>query len=275
MDLKIILETVLRLPRYRTAQTPVAKYIAGEDPSWEGILNSFRKTSEELKNARLLRMISRRNFFNSIRGAYMGILWRDLSIDLVAAALRQREFAKKITGVECHGMDTPFALFKANTRYHKFLLLMNRKTANKRRYPNLVPTLDIDLCWHTHQLFPVPYREWCTEHLGTAINHDDTIGRGELDVGLRETSLAWYDAYREPYTTDDLRQSYVSTSRKVAGALFPPYGLYMLNKAKKLKQARLGFCPTDSIANCSCREWSAGSSDWSGRFQYCQRKRSK
>ena len=240
MDMKVILTTVLHLPRHRSTKTSLATYIAAEDPTWQGIVNSFRKTQQELKSAQLLRMLSRRSIFNAIRVGYMGILWRDLSIDLVAAALRQREFAKKITGEECHGLDTPFALFKANTRYHKFLLLMNRKTASKRRYPNLVPTLDIDLCWHTHQLSPVPYRAWCMEHLGTAINHDDTIGRGDLDVGLRETSLAWYNAYRESYTTDDLRQSYMTTNRKIAGALFPPYGLYMLNKGKRLNQARLG-----------------------------------
>ena len=114
----------------------------------------------------------------------MGILWRDLSTDLVAAALRQREVAKRFTGEECYGMDSPFALFKANIRYHKFLLLMNRKTASKRRYPNLVSPLDIDLCWNTYQLFPVPYCAWCTEHLETAIDHDDTIGQGDLDVGF-------------------------------------------------------------------------------------------
>ena len=257
MDLKIILQTVLHPARSRPTQTSISTYIAANDPSWEGILNAFRKTAQELRAAQLLRMISRRNIFNSIRGSYMGILWRDLSIDLVAAALRQREFAKKITGEECRGMDTPFALFKANTRYHKFLLLMNRKTGNKRRYPNLVPTLDIDLCWHTHQLFPVPYRQWCAEHLGTAINHDDTIGRGDLDIGLRKTSLAWYDAYREQYTTDDLRQSYMTTTRKIAGALFPPYGLYMLNKGKKLNQARLGIPPLP-VSNRSCWKWITG-----------------
>lgn len=110
-----------------------------------------------------------------------------------------------------------------------------------KKTTNFVPTLDIDLCWHTHQLFPVSYRQWCIEHLGTAINHDDTIGRGDLNVGLRETSLAWYKAYRESYTTDDLRGTYFSTGRKVAGALFPPYGLYMLRRGQQLNQARLGI----------------------------------
>jgi hypothetical protein len=165
----------------------------------------------------------------------MGLLWTDFSIDLVAASLRQREFAKKITSEECRNLDSPFALYKANTRYHRFLLLLTRRSKT-----NFVPTLDIDLCWHTHQLFPQAYRGWCLEHLGKAINHDDTIGKGDLNVGLRETSLAWYDAYKESYTTDDLRQGYFSTGRKIAGALFPPYGIYMLRKGKKLDRARLG-----------------------------------
>jgi Glycine-rich domain-containing protein-like len=225
-----------------SSSTSLAKYIFTDNPAWDGFVVSFQRTVIELKAARLLRIISRRNIFFSIRSAYMGIMWQDLSIDLVAASLRQREFIKRITSNECNGIDTPFALYKANTRYHKFLLLMNRKSkpANFKKNVNLVPTLDIDLLWHTHQLVPVPYRQWCLEHLGTAINHDDTIGQGDLNVGLRDTSLAWFDAYREPYTTDDLRQSYFSTGRKVTGALFPPYGLYMLRKGKKLNQARLG-----------------------------------
>lgn len=244
-DLYIILKTILRPLRTPSTPTNLAVYITKDKPTWEGFVQSFRRTVAELKGARLMRLISKLNIFSSIRSGYMGILWSDISIDLVAASLRQREFVKKITSNECSGLDTPFALYKANTRYHKFLLLMNRKTkpANKKN-SNLVPTLDIDLCWHTHQLVPVLYRQWCLEHLGTAINHDDTIGQGDLDVGLRETSLAWFDAYREPYTTDDLRQSYFSTTRKVTGALFPPYGLYMLRKGAKLNQARLGniFC---------------------------------
>ena len=240
MDLKIILLSVLRMSKSRPSQTSLATYIDNENPSWEGFVNSFHATERELKAIRLLRMISRPDIFNSIRVAYMGILWRDLSIDLVAAALRHREFAKKITSEECRGMENPFVLYKANSRYDQFLL-MNRKPPSKRRCLIPVPTLDIDLYWRSNQLFPARYRHWCIKQFETTINHDDTIGRGDLGVRLRETSLAWYDAYREPYTIDDLRQSYFTTSRKIAGALFPPYGLYMLIKGKKLNHARLGM----------------------------------
>jgi hypothetical protein len=152
----------------------------------------------------------------------MGILWHDISIDLVAAALRQREFATKITSAELASLDTPLALFKATTRYHKFLLLMRRKKEGKR--VPLVPTLDIDLCWHTHQLSTGEYRKWCVEHLGLAINHDDTVGKESLDNGLRETSAAWYDAYRETYSTENVSES------KVKG-LFSGNGIFSRKKS--------------------------------------------
>ena len=114
-----------------------------QNPTWTDIIQSFKQTTAEPRGARLLRMLSRGNLMNSFQIAYMGILWKDLSIDLVAASLRQREFARKITGDDC-GVDDPSALLNAATRYHKFLLLMKRKPKEKK--VSLVPTLDIDLC---------------------------------------------------------------------------------------------------------------------------------
>jgi hypothetical protein len=76
---------------------------------------------------------------------------------------------------------------------------MNRKSSgNHKKSVGLVPTLDIDLCWHTHQLNAVSYRKWCIKHPGVAVNHNDTVGQESLDSGLRETS-AWHDAYRKSY----------------------------------------------------------------------------
>jgi Glycine-rich domain-containing protein-like len=168
---------------------------------------------------------------------------------LVAAALRQREFSKKITGTSCRALDSPQALFKATTRYHKFLLLIKRRANGKGGKNGLVPTLDIDLCWHTHQLAAHSYREWCIEHLGLVINHDDSIGEKSLNSGLRETSLAWYDAYRQSYAREDLSEAYASKGRTVAGVLIPPYGLFVRNKGKKLKQAQMGSAPPNSFVD--------------------------
>ena len=227
-DAKANLGFCLELQLRRDTQTPPTKphlalYIASTTvPNWKDILTSFKKTTAELKGARLLRALTRGNLFISMQYAYMGILTHDLSIDLVAAALRQREFAIKITSPELSALDTPLALFKATTRYHKFLLLMRRKKEGKR--VALVPTLDIDLCWHTHQLSTGEYRKWCVEHLGLAINHDDTVGKETLDNGLRETSTAWYEAYRETYSTETVRES-------KAKGLFSGNGLFSRKKS--------------------------------------------
>ena len=188
-------------------------YVSGaSNPTWTDILASFQTTTAEMKAARLYRMLSRGSFFNSLSLAYRGILWRDFSIDLVAAALRQREFSKKIISPELREIDTPSALSRATIRYHKFLLLNRRKEKMERKV-GLVPTLDIDLCWHTHQLFAVQYRSWCIEHLGTAINHDDTIAKEDLDKGLHETNQAWSKTYREDYT----KTSGLQTKSRLAG----------------------------------------------------------
>lgn len=109
---------------------------------------------------------------------------------------------------------------------------MNRKSSgkNKKRVA-LVPTLDIDLCWHTHQLNSVSYREWCIEHLGVAVNHDDTVGQESLDNGLRETTSAWYGAYRESYAPNEPSDA---KSRTIAGVR----GLFSRNKGEKSTQPK-------------------------------------
>jgi hypothetical protein len=230
--------------------TALARYVTlhpartNDIPSWKKLFLAFQNTVRQLKAAGVWRQMNRRNVFARLRVAYQGLVWRDLSIDLVAAALRQRNFAQKITGKECEGIDSPQPLLQAITRYHKFMMLLKRSEGlweASKRQNHLVPTLDIDLCWHTHQLHPVDYRNWCGGQLGRFINHDDTIGKNDLKDGLRDTSLAWFKAYREPYTTDDLKKEYMTTGRKVAGVLMPLYGLHVWNKGRKLAQAQRGI----------------------------------
>lgn len=226
-----------------TTGTTLVNYVKSDsgDVTWKGFFHAFRETVAELRAAHVFQLVDRRNIFARLRTAYMGLVWRDLSIDLVAASLRQREFAKKITGEECYGIDSPIALQRALTRYQKFLYLLKLKyDLEKKKHPHIVPTLDIDLFWHTHQLYPQSYRKYCMENLDRLVNHDDTISKRDASDGLRTTSLAWLEVYNEPYTSDNLKKEYLSTGRKVAGIIFPPYGLHMLSKARRLNQARTG-----------------------------------
>ena len=210
------------------------------EPSWEELISVFKKELRGLKHNRSRLQDPRRlNIFSSLLLSYQDIVWNGFSIDLVAASLRQREFATRITNSEHMRLDCPSALSNAGDRYCAFMLLMKHRDPRTKRHISLVPTMDIDLCWHTHQLFPRLYREWCIRHLSRPINHDDTIGTGDLEKGLRETSLLWLDAYSEAYTSDDLKKKYFSWWRRGVGLVFPPYGIYMLRKGKELDQVRL------------------------------------
>jgi hypothetical protein len=60
-------------------------------------------------------------------------------------------------------------------------------------YPDtmLVPTLDIDLAWHTHQLSAGQYQRDMMKRTGRFIDHDDKIGKGKLSGGLGKTKELW------------------------------------------------------------------------------------
>jgi hypothetical protein len=203
------------------------------EPTWIGFDNAVRETIAVFRtgpksNADLV--------FTKIRGAYFNIMRPEFSIDLVAACLRQRIYTNRIIN-ECPGLGSDEELTTAVTRYHKFLRLMNSVDLGRKKRGPFVPTLDIDLCWHTHQLSPQAYRFWCLENLGRAINHDDTIEETTATRGLRATSLAWLDLFDEAYTANDLRKAYFTPARKCAGIIFPPYGVFMLNFGRKLDRA--------------------------------------
>jgi hypothetical protein len=78
-------------------------------------------------------------------------------------------------------------------RYLKFLQLM------KESKSTLVPTLDIDLLWHTHQLSPVAYEEYCKTHVGRRINHVDTIRATKRSTAQDDTARLWAMRYGESY----------------------------------------------------------------------------
>ncbi|KAI9219176.1 hypothetical protein BC828DRAFT_349637 [Blastocladiella britannica] len=75
---------------------------------------------------------------------------------------------------------------QATVRLHKFYLLLSQ---HKDAF--VVPTLDIDLAWHTHQLHPTRYCAYTTKILGGVLNHDDTIAKPKLGNGFEKTALMW------------------------------------------------------------------------------------
>ena len=92
-----------------------------------------------------------------------------------------------------HYKDMEF-LDEAVKRYKKFLYL-------KRLNPQLfiVPMYDIDLIWHTHQLFPDAYRRDTIANLQHVLHHDDSVqdrtANSKLSTADHETRHKWFELY--------------------------------------------------------------------------------
>lgn len=87
-------------------------------------------------------------------------------------------------------------------RYKGFLHLIKR---NRERHVSCfcVPTYDIDLIWHSHQLHPVSYCNDLVAIMGTILEHNDmdsdrTKGQ-KLDAGFSETTTQWEETFGSRY----------------------------------------------------------------------------
>ncbi|EPT03017.1 hypothetical protein FOMPIDRAFT_1117270, partial [Fomitopsis schrenkii] len=117
---------------------------------------------------------------------------RPFSVDLAAAVLRQGAFIDTLDdlGWTAPGFfddpDNQELLTHALARYHAFLDLLSNVTN-----ASYVPTLDIDIVWHTHQLKGGEYLNECKELVGWYVDHDDKVEETHLTQSLDETCKAW------------------------------------------------------------------------------------
>jgi hypothetical protein len=117
------------------------------------------------------------------------------TFDIPSMAHRQFSFTKRMH--EYGWLYAPFTnsmINRARSRYKNFFLLISESLA-----PGIVPTSDIDLVWHTHQLSPVKYREFCHLITGKLINHEDKKPIEGLQVIFGESKSAWERRFGIPY----------------------------------------------------------------------------
>ncbi|KAI5082204.1 hypothetical protein GOP47_0001947 [Adiantum capillus-veneris] len=121
---------------------------------------------------------------------------RRIKYDLEKAVTRQRTFLYQVS--KPHMMVESF-LSAAEQRYKAFLHLF--KMTDCKVF--LVPTYDIDLLWHTHQLNPKVYLVDLTRILGRVLEHDDTdtdrSSDQKLDEGFCQTAERWLQSYGSVY----------------------------------------------------------------------------
>ena len=85
---------------------------------------------------------------------------------------------------------------RAVRRYGQFLQLFKLHPLTM-----LVPTLDIDLAWHTAQLSHYHYRLATVERAGRFIDHDDKLGQEALAPGMDKTQELWRIHFAKEYRT--------------------------------------------------------------------------
>ncbi|XP_074301792.1 glycine-rich domain-containing protein 1-like [Silene latifolia] len=119
--------------------------------------------------------------------------------DLIAAVKRQTGFTYQVS--RPHMVDELF-LKEASARYKGFLHIIrtNRKTGLQSFG---VPTYDVDLMWHTHQLYPDSYCKDMKELIGGVLPHIDSNpdkSKGSrLDTGFTETTQQWEQTFGFSY----------------------------------------------------------------------------
>ncbi|KAH7392137.1 hypothetical protein DE146DRAFT_723208 [Phaeosphaeria sp. MPI-PUGE-AT-0046c] len=137
-------------------------------------------------------------------------------IDLVGAILRQGTFVQKMVKLDwLHSPNLMSTVQRLIVKYHRFVRL-----AAENPGKTVVPTLDVDLAWHTHQLTPKSYYIYTMAETKKFLNHDDKIGESSLHYSFSWTSAAYEKKYAQPYsecacwycecTREPLRSSFLS-----------------------------------------------------------------
>ncbi|KAE9596954.1 hypothetical protein Lal_00007883 [Lupinus albus] len=119
--------------------------------------------------------------------------------DLISAAKRQSPFFYQVSRPH---LKNDLFIEEAVARYKSFLyLIKTNKEKGLKRF--CVPTYDIDLIWHSHQLHPVYYCKDLNEVLGKVLEHDDTDSdrtKGKkLDTGFSGTTKQWEGTFGTRY----------------------------------------------------------------------------
>lgn len=143
--------------------------------------------------------------------------------ELLQGVLRQASFCFQVARPHFWGSDF---LATSAQRYRGFLFLMQRQqlehkamhskahqggrqgccTSSSRRTQGIfcVPTYDIDLMWHAHQLFPSAYALDCARLFGGLKDHDDSdqdrTQGSKLSDGQHDTEIAWEKLFGQGYS---------------------------------------------------------------------------
>lgn len=181
----------------------------------------------------------------------MAHYWENFSpfaLDLAGAVLRQGVFTAKMHQIDwLHSPARRETMARLLAKYHRFVALM-------QLHPDkvCVPTLDVDLAWHTHQLAPRDYYQYTTAKTNQFVDHDDKMDEDELSQGFEWTTKAYQARYAEVYS--ECTCWYCETVRsRNTGSLAEFLRLSTQAKAARdfHDSGRASLCPPDESAHIS------------------------
>jgi len=129
----------------------------------------------------------------------MSRYWENSSIfalELGGAVIRQSVFVDKMYKLDwLHSPAAKETMKRLLVKYQRFIQIM-------AQYPLhvCVPTLDVDLGWHTHQLSPRSYYDYTVSKCKKFIDHDDKMDEDALNSGFEWTSKTYQKLFQDVYS---------------------------------------------------------------------------
>ena len=119
-----------------------------------------------------------------------------LSMELGGAVIRQSVFVEKMQSIDwLHSPAAGATMNRLLLKYSRFIHII-------ATYPlhTAVPTLDVDLGWHTHQLSPKQYLDYTVKKCKKFIDHDDKMEEDVLSTAFEWTSKTYEKVFQEVYS---------------------------------------------------------------------------
>lgn len=152
--------------------------------------------------------------------------WDNSSIfglDLVGAVIRQGSFVEKMHSIDwIHSPALAKTMQRLILKYDRYFSIL---AGNPGKVA--VPTLDVDLAWHTHQLSPPQYYDFSVRTTNVFIDHDDKIDENKLSDAFEWTSKTYQKMFDDVYSEctcwycEAIRESHHSSLVRLLNAESP------------------------------------------------------
>ncbi|KFY69588.1 hypothetical protein V496_00103 [Pseudogymnoascus sp. VKM F-4515 (FW-2607)] len=172
------------------------------------------------------------------------------SMELSSAVIRQGSFVDKMHKIDwLHSPTALSTMERLIIKYERFFRIM---ASNPTK--TAVPTLDVDLAWHTHQLSPKEYYLFSIQiTISRFIDHDDKIDEEKLSEGFEWTSKEYEKIYGTVYSEctcwycEAIRAKHVNP----ASSLFKRTSKHDKISDEFYSSGAAQFCPPSNSAHIS------------------------